>query len=567
MLQRLNHRAGHYTLLLVVGASLFLINLGGPALWDIDEGRNTVAAMEMRESGDWIKPTFNGQLRSHKPALLYWLQVAAFHFFGMNEFAARLPSALAALVTLLLVYEVGRAMFNPLTGLFGGLILASSALFCASAHFANPDALLLTFTTLTLLLSWLGLDPGRGAKWCLPLAGVSAGFAVLAKGPVGVALPVAVVGLYLLWSGNWRLIFDRRWLQATLLCALVAMPWYVLVTVETKREFLREFMGTHNLDRALYPMENHSGPPYYYVMVVLVGLIPWSIFLGSSWWYGFWSAIRSPWCRVRSTWSASRDAEGGQADPAPAYRFLWCWIGVYFLVFTVAATKLPNYILPVYPACALLIARFLDRWARGVLVPPRWMQATSVAWLAFIGIVTIAGLLVAGGTIEVRWLRGRSWPGLETWAILGLVLLVGAAAAAWCLRHQQRAVFLVVIFASALGFVGPMAAGASLVLDRYRAPRPLVAEAGALQRDAEIRIGCYQLEHLPSLNFYVQRNVKHCQCDQEVLDFLHSPQAGYLFLPREDWDRLAGRVTAPHRVLGRHREMYRTGEVVVVANH
>src|ERR1700677_3353972 len=138
MLQRLNHRAGHILLLMTAGACLFLLNLGGPSLWDIDEGRNATAAEEMFESGDWVVPTFNGKLRSHKPALLYWLQAAAYKAFGVNEFAARLPSALAAMLTVLLVYELGRRMFSRATGLLGGLALASSTLFCVAAHFANP---------------------------------------------------------------------------------------------------------------------------------------------------------------------------------------------------------------------------------------------------------------------------------------------------------------------------------------------------------------------------------------------------------------------------------------------
>src|SRR5438552_2315955 len=86
MLRSLDHRFGHYLLLLSAGACLFLINLGGPALWDIDEGRNAGCSMAMRESGNWVVPTFNGQLRSHKPALLYWLQVIAYDCFGLNEF-------------------------------------------------------------------------------------------------------------------------------------------------------------------------------------------------------------------------------------------------------------------------------------------------------------------------------------------------------------------------------------------------------------------------------------------------------------------------------------------------
>src|SRR5437660_7403198 len=142
MFQRCNHRAGHYVLLAVIAAGLFLPNLGGPSLWDIDEGNNAEAAREMLDSGNWVVPTFNFQLRVDKPALLYWLQIGAYRAFGINEFAARFPSAVAALVTVLLAYELARRMFGAATGLIAAIILVCTGGFCASAHFANPDSLL-----------------------------------------------------------------------------------------------------------------------------------------------------------------------------------------------------------------------------------------------------------------------------------------------------------------------------------------------------------------------------------------------------------------------------------------
>jgi 4-amino-4-deoxy-L-arabinose transferase-like glycosyltransferase len=552
LLQRLNHRPGHYALLVAAGASLFLLNLGGPALWDIDEGRNATAAFEMRESGDWVRPTFNGKLRSHKPALLYWLQAAAYQVFGVNEFAARLPSALAALATVLLVYELGRRLFTPTTGLLAGLALASSVLFCASAHFANPDALLLTFTTATLLLAWVGIS-GGSRRW-LAAAGVPMGLAVLAKGPVGIVLPVAVLCAFLLWSGRWRLLWDRGWGYALTLCALVALPWYVMVAVETKREFLTEFLLTHNLERATTAMEDHHGPPYYYLVVILAGLAPWSAFLGAPVWQAARAALRR------------RSAAAG-VDATDAYRLLGCWIAVYFAAFTLAATKLPNYILPVFPAFALLLADFLDRWRRGAISVPAWLHAAGLAVMALIGVVAAAGMLIAGGAVELSLLHGKSWPGLEAWAAVGLVPLAGATVAGVCLWRQQRGAYVAALAGTAWCFVLPLAAGGSTALDAFRAPRPLVAEAGALQRGEDVRVGCFQLEFLPSLNFYVQRNVEHQEDEQQALAFLRQELPAYLFLPRADWERLAAQAPPTARVVGTHREMYRAGEVVVVTNH
>src|SRR5436190_14051814 len=123
MFERISERAGHYLLLIVVSGGLFLPNLGAPSLWDIDEGNNAEAAREMLEADNWRLPTFNYQLRVDKPALLYWLQILGYRTFGVGEFAARLPSALAAMATVLLTYELGRRMFGLVAGLLAGLTL------------------------------------------------------------------------------------------------------------------------------------------------------------------------------------------------------------------------------------------------------------------------------------------------------------------------------------------------------------------------------------------------------------------------------------------------------------
>ena len=152
MFRHFDHRGVHYLLLGLVWAAVSLPGLGAPGLWDIDEGNNAEAAKEMRESGVPIVPTFNYQLRVDKPALLYWLQLAAYTVCGVNEFAARMPSALAALAAVLVTYEFGRHMFGSVAGFLAGLMLASATLFCAAARFANPDALLDALIALELLV-------------------------------------------------------------------------------------------------------------------------------------------------------------------------------------------------------------------------------------------------------------------------------------------------------------------------------------------------------------------------------------------------------------------------------
>jgi 4-amino-4-deoxy-L-arabinose transferase-like glycosyltransferase len=552
MFRCLNHRIGHHVLLLAVAAALALPNLGGPSLWDIDEGNNAEAAREMMESDNWVIPTFNYQLRVDKPALLYWLQIGAYQVCGVNEFAARLPSALAALITVLLTYELGRRMFNPATGLLAGLVLASAIAFCVAAHFANPDALLNACTVLTLLTFWHGFASNR-PQWFV-LAGTWAGLAVLAKGPVGLVLPAAVVGLFLLWSRRLHALWDRRLLLAGLAFALVALPWYAWVSVDTKAAFLRGFLEKHNVGRYVHAMENHRGPVYYYLGVLVVGLAPWSAFLGPAAWYALGK-------RARQDETASAVGDGLPL----AYRFLWCWIAVYLIFFSLAATKLPNYILPVYAPTAVLLARFLDRWRCGSLQVPNWALRAALASLAVMGLGIDIGLRVAGGAVTLPGVHTRTLSGLDDWAFLGALLIAGAVGAAWFVRRRQRTGAVVWVAGMALVFVSLLAAWGSNAVDQHKAPRALVRAAGVCQTDHEVRVGCYGYFQ-PSLVFYCRREVQTLANDEQAIEFLRCPLPVYLFLPASLWEILENKVSGCHRLLARHYDLYRRCEVVVVGN-
>jgi 4-amino-4-deoxy-L-arabinose transferase-like glycosyltransferase len=592
-------------------AGLYLPGLGVPSLWDIDEGHNAQAAREMLEAGTWITPTFNYQLRVDKPALLYWLQMCGYLTLGIDEFSARLPSALAALLTVLLTYALGRRLFDPATALLGAVVLASSLLFSGSAHFANPDALLNACNVLTFLLVWIGLQDGH-SRW-LGWVGISTGLGFLAKGPVALVLPAAVVLLFLLWTRQLRRLLSARLLQGFFLFALVAVPWFALVGSETKGAYLRGFFLKHNRDRFLNPMEGHSGPFVYHVGSLLLGFLPWSVFLGPALWCAWkeWRRGRAANREVPSTeypvpsiqngvqatndfapgtccsllgtpTAANREPSpedkprngAGYArgtaysvlgTPLPALQFLICWIAVYFVFFSLSRTKLPNYILPLYPAVALLTAWFLQNWRRGELVVPRWLISLSLGCWALVGVGTSVGLLTASGVIELSLLKGRSLPGLEVGVFLGLLPVLGAGAAWLCWKREATVGMLGALAVSAVLFVFSLMTWGAAALDVHKAPRTLVAQAEAKQLHREVRIGCYGW-YQPSLVFYCEREVQQLLSEQQALEFLRSPLEVYLFVPMEIWEGLEGRVSGPSRLLARQRCLYRNCEVVVIRN-
>jgi 4-amino-4-deoxy-L-arabinose transferase-like glycosyltransferase len=556
LLRHLHGRAGAYALMVAATVLLYLPALGAASLWDVDEAHNAGCSQEMRESGNWTVPTFNFKLRVDKPALLYWLQIAAYCAFGVGEFAARLPSALAAILTVLLTYELARRMFDPRTGLLAGLILASALLFCGSAHFANPDALLNACTVLTFLLFWRAFERSTGV-WPA-LAGLSTGLGFLAKGPVALVLPGAVVGLYLIWTRQVRRALSPRLLAGTLLFAAVALPWFALVGAETHGEYLRGFFLTHNRDRFLAAMEGHHGPLFYHAVSLVLGFLPWSVFLGPAAYYAIQESRAVAGSGIVGT-------ENDARSPGKAYKFLACWIGVYFVFFSISQTKLPNYILPLYPAVAIVVGQFLERWRRGVIAPASWLTVGGLALWALLGLVTTAGLLIASGAVEVGLPPGHRFAGLERCAWVGLLPVAGAGAAWLCLRRHARQGALVCLGMTAVAFTASLMAWGAPALDDHKAARALVAAAGARRSDIEVHVGCYQW-YQPSLVFYCQRQVLQLTEPEQVLNFLRDPLPAYLFVPAPTWDILASRMDVPCRFLARHWDFYRHCEVLVVTN-
>src|SRR4051812_21487795 len=430
------------SLVAAIAALVMLSNLGGSRLWDRDEPRNAECAREMLARGDWVVPVFNGELRTHKPALLYWCIMASYGAFGINEFAARLPSALCAMGSALCVYRMGRRLFGPRAGVWAAVALATSLMFVVAGRAATPDSLLIFCTTAALMIFVCGTFRPRFETTPLDavpqliveasyfpqhwptVVGMYAvmGLGVLAKGPVGLILPTAVIGMFVLVarlpSRNategvpYRLIapfeplhflktcWSMRPLTALFAAAAVALPWYFAVGVATNGEFLRSFFFEHNLGRATASLENHGGTIFYYPIAILVGFFPWSIFAIP---VAIDTALQ---LRRRDRFHAG-------------YLLAACWVGVYVALFSVARTKLPSYVTPCYPALALLVGDYIDRWSR---------QAASVAqgWLiAAFSCLAIVGIAVA---VAVPLAAKQMLPGEEWLGLIGLIPLAGGVA-------------------------------------------------------------------------------------------------------------------------------------------
>ena len=325
-------------MLVAICLFLFFFKLGSRALWDHDEGMHAAMARNMVVTGDWVTPTFNGEGFYDKPALFNWLGAASFELLGFTELAARLPSAVLGFACVLLTYLLGKKMFGSSVGFLGGLILATSGLFMVLSRAVQYDIVLCFFTTLSLFFFYSGVVDEKHRRRYFLLFYVATAFAVLAKGPLGLVIPALVVGPYLLLSRRLGLLREMQLGWGVLIVAAVASPWYILMAVRND-DYLAHFFLGQNLGYFLSAESRHPEPFYFYLLVLPGLLFPWTAFLPLA----IYRPLRDPQSRTK--------------DPI---RFLLIWVIVIFVFFSLAVSKLETYLLPLFPAVALLIALLWD---------------------------------------------------------------------------------------------------------------------------------------------------------------------------------------------------------------
>ncbi len=319
-------------LILFVGIFFsFYFNLGGVSLFDLDEGAFGEATREMVTSGNYLTTYLNGELRFDKPILIYWLQALSLTLFGHNEFALRLPSSLAATLWAFLLYRFTKEFFSQQSAIMAAFMMATALQIGVIAKAAIADSLLNLLIAATMFLFYrYTLRPDR-----LSLYGIYilTALGALTKGPVAIMIPLVVSFLFLVSTGRFKLWIDMVFdLKGIALFLLVAAPWYILEYLDQGQKFIDGFFLKHNLDRFNSSFEGHSGSFLYYIPVLLVGLLPYTLLL-----------LR-----------ALRDMRSKFSDDL--MRFLLIWSLFVFLFFSFSGTKLPHYVIYGYTPLFILMA-------------------------------------------------------------------------------------------------------------------------------------------------------------------------------------------------------------------
>ena len=372
-------------LLVVVAACLFFVGLGSLPLFEPDEGRNAEVSREMLASRDWVTPHFNTLPYLDKPALFFWLVAGSFRLWGVSEWAARFPSALMAVATMLLVWFLARRMFGDAVGLRAGVILATTPLVVALSRQVIFDMTLTFLITLAMLGFWFAEagDYGR-ARFDVLLFGAM-GLATITKGPVGFLLPLLSILVYLTFSGRARELKRLRWSVGLLVFLAAALPWFIAVSVRNP-DFPRYAFWQESLLRFATGHAHRGGSLLYYVPVYLGGFFPWSFFL-----------LAAGWNRLKR-WKRLREETHKPAA------FLLAWVGLIFVFFSISRSKLPGYFLPATIPLSVLMAKV---WAE--VASETQSLAARRDWLtAGFAALIVVGLLVAGASQVFRFVGVES---------------------------------------------------------------------------------------------------------------------------------------------------------------
>jgi len=451
---------------------LFFYGLAYFGLVGADEPRYAQVAREMLARGDWITPTLGGKPWLEKPPLYYWQAMVAYRFFGVSDWAARLPSAMDATLMAIAIYLFFRR-FRPGSEVDAALMTVSAAGVIAFARAASTDMPLAASFTIALLAWWAWYE--SGVTVYLWVANAFLALGMLAKGPVAPFLAAVVVGIFAVVKRDYGALRRTLSIPGILIFCVIALPWYIAVQLRNP-DFFHAFILQHNLERFSSNLYHHREPFWYYIPVVFLALLPWTVF-----------SIASIVETMRAWWSERRTMLKSQEDAFNIFLLIWLVVPVIF--FSISQSKLPGYILPALPAGVLLLAEYVRRHAAsddrpGIL--PIILQAATAAALVF------PALLLG----QILLLQHLIWGTLTSIALA----FAGVLATGIALTLRRPAGLRMLRFVTLIPVVLAVAAVLRLyapALDNALSTRPLAIDLGKLES-----------KHLPLAVFNVRREVE-----------------------------------------------------------
>ena len=392
---------GKILLLLMIYSLIWFGTLNYRHLIPSDEGRYAEIAREMLVTGDWVTPRYNGYKYFEKPPLQVWATAVAFQVFGIGDWQARLWTALTGFLTILAIGFTGTRIYNARAGWLAAVVLASSPMWVISGHFNSLDMGLSAFLVAalcSLLLAQTSHNKSSCRNW-MWACWVFMALATLSKGVIGVAIPAMVFVAYSISAWDWKIWTRLRLFSGTIVFLIITAPWFILV-VQRNPEFLEFFFIHEHLQRFTQDAHSRTGPIYYFVPLLLIGIIPWVLQIPG--------ALAQAWQERRREFSSGW--------------LLVCWFVVIFAFFSMSRSKLPGYIIPIFPALALLIGNHLDRllgYANSLGISWK-LQTLGFTLLGCVGFFFLAEISKQARPDEIE-----AYAQYTYWVIAALIALIG----------------------------------------------------------------------------------------------------------------------------------------------
>jgi 4-amino-4-deoxy-L-arabinose transferase-like glycosyltransferase len=364
----------HIGILLTLCAVLYLPYLGALPFFDRGEPREALAVQDIVQRGEWLFPLKTPTTIPSKPPLFHWSAALTSQITGkLDERTIRFPSALYAILGVIAIYWLGRRLFGAKVGLLAGAILSTTLVYSAQALDARVDMTLCFFITMSLVLFY-SLYRGFATQplWYYLFYAV-VGVGALAKGPLGILLPALVAGTFLAIKRRWDLLLKFCFHPGVLLTLIIAAGWYGVAVTRGGEDFVDQRLLKENLER-FFGGSGHSHPVYYYIPYVFLEGLPWSLFLP----FVLWDHFKNR--------SVARGDDG---------LFLTIWLGAMFAFFSLSMGKRPVYLLPLYPAMALLTANWFYQQGEALGMRRFWYRVIALiaAWFATVLLaITLGGL-------------------------------------------------------------------------------------------------------------------------------------------------------------------------------
>lgn len=497
-----------------------------------DEARYAETSREMLVNGNFIIPYLDGIPRLVKPVLFYWFEALSLQVFGINEFAARLPSVLSAsaLVSLSFLF----ASLNGI-GVLTAIITMTSLGIVLAAKLAITDMLLSFFIAAALVCFYIGFDQtnykkqGEGYKdhsfsvWIVASI-VMMGLGFLTKGPIAFVLPLIIIGIFLFFKHDILGFIKTFIIEIALgafLVLLTNIPWYCLVHIATNGEFTKQFFFDDNLSRFLKPHTSHSAPFWFYIPVVIGGLFPWSFFLLQS--------------IVDNNFSSGMNLKSEKARQDQAFFFCSIWAIVVFVFFSISKTKLPTYILPIFLPLCFFIARWWNQ--RFAITRSQNSKNMGLCWglIAFgLSMVTVFLLYL----FKFKELLSEVDPNAFLIPFI-LICSIYAAASAIALTSVFTNAKTSFIFFSSANLICLLLATA-MILKPFAKYRDGGSKAFVMNLDKDIPLKT-MLSHPSRFSFYRQKVTSKLK-PKEVKDYFANNKNAHLVFSTKDRKRLDKRV-------------------------